>query len=100
MEDIEHLLDRIAFLEDRLAHLESILMPRENLSQTGLLEVYRKIQDVKKRSTAAIYTESIIPCSSTSASVDKSHEKIQKSFKEYYKQLFAEICNEQRRVAG
>jgi|TARA_R110000822_G_scaffold49448_1_gene129573 hypothetical protein len=85
MEDIEYLLDRIAFLEDRLAHLESILMPREDTSQTNLLEVYRKIQDEKKRATAAIYTDSIMTSSFTSASVDKAHEKLHKSFKEYYR---------------
>ena len=63
MEDIEYLLDRIAFLEDRLAHLESILMPKKDTSQTNLLEVYRQIQNARAKSTTKIYNSGVMPVS-------------------------------------
>ena len=62
MEDMEYLLDRIAFLEDRLAHLESMLMPKENPTQTNLLELYKHIQNEKKKATTKIHNGGVLLC--------------------------------------
>jgi hypothetical protein len=51
MEDMEYLLDRIAFLEDRLAHLEALIVPSNQLGITNLIEAHSQIQAIKNSIT-------------------------------------------------
>jgi hypothetical protein len=58
MNDTDYLLDRIAFLEDRLSHIESMLNLKNNQTDGHLMETYKALQPADwyvSTSTSTVY---------------------------------------------